>query len=456
MFEATIVYEQIWDAINEKTDDGEKKYKYFVLEGSSRSSKTRSLLQIFYTYAYQNVDSRLSVWRDTAKDCRDTVLHDMNKVYPSMQDFRSVGFNKTQSIFSFPTKCTIEICGTDEPNKVHGFQGEVVWLNEPYNISRDTFDQLDMRTADIFFIDWNPKQSHWVEEVKQDPRCKVLHSTFKDNPFCPDEQRRKILSYQSVKKCEIVINKLLSEDKAKLYDCLINPLQLPNRQIKELIRCKENEAKHSANDFNWDVYGLGIKSEKPHRIFHFEEVDDEVWLKIPGIIYYAVDWGKVDPWAVLAAKYYDGTLYLHEINYLSENLIREKLSPVELAAIQSDEEAGLVSWYWNKFNIPRSAFIICDPNRPMKILALRALGYDYAVAAKKPPGSIVDGISGVSNMRVCFSRSSKNIKYEQENYSNKVDRYGVVLEDPEDINNHLMDDCRYIYMFLCDEGIIKI
>jgi hypothetical protein len=36
-----------------------------------------------------------------------------------------------------------------------------------------------------------------------------------------------------------------------------------------------------------------------------------------------------------------------------------------------------------------------------------------------------------------------------------VDRYGIVLEEPEDIDNHLMDPSRYIALFLQARGIIK-
>ena len=41
------------------------------------------------------------------------------------------------------------------------------------------------------------------------------------------------------------------------------------------------------------------------------------------------------------------------------------------------------------------------------------------------------------------------------NYARKVDRYGVILEEPEDANNHLMDAIRYVSMFLLREGVIK-
>lgn len=56
------------------------------------------------------------------------------------------GFNKTESIFSYDSMSTVEIHGTDDEETVHGLTQDVAHFNEPYKISRDTFDQIDQRT----------------------------------------------------------------------------------------------------------------------------------------------------------------------------------------------------------------------------------------------------------------------------------------------------------------------
>lgn len=452
----TIVYQKNWEAIHAKNPDGTRKYRYIINVGSSRSSKTYSIIDCIDNYARANFNKRNTVWRDTKTDCRKTVLNDVLKRLKGTGRYKvDQDYNKTESIFTYATDSTFEIHGTDDEETVHGLTQQTAWMNEPYKISRDTFDQIDQRTEDFIIIDLNPKKGHWVDDLMLDPRSIVIRSTFKDNPFCPVESKHKILSYQPISASAVVELKLITEDKARVYDIVTNPLEFTPKQIKELHRCRENEYKHSADAFKWQVYGLGLKAERPHRIFHWTEMPDHIWDTIPGKIYYGVDWGKVDPWAVLAAKYYDGTLYLKEINYASENIIRGRLTPIEVAQIAKDEEAGLVAWYWNKFGISRSSIIVCDPNRTLKIKALRSIGYDYSIAASKPAGSIIDGIGFLSNIPVCFTASSKNIKYEQENYSNEVDRYGVVLETPEDVDNHLMDASRYVAERMRFDGIIK-
>lgn len=453
--QATIVFQKTWDAIHAINEQGKRKYRYIIHKGSSRSSKTYSLIDVYDLYARENSDKRLTVWRDTKTDCRKTVLND------TLKHLKKTGrymlgheFNKTESIFSYNTGSTFEIHGTDDDETVHGLQQSAAWFNEPYKISKEVFDQIDQRTEDFVVLDLNPKKAHWSDDLEKDPRAIVIHSTFRDNPFCPVEQKLKILSYQPVSMCDIVLQKLLNEQEAKAYCLLKNEKGFTDKQIKELRRCRENEEKKSANAYNWAVYGLGLKAERPNRIFRWEEISDEKYKSIQGKIYTGTDWGVVDPWAIGEVKYYDGALYVHEHNYLSETELKSRLSLTELAQISGDDE-GMVKHMFQKLGIDKSREIICDSNRPLKIAALRRAGWAHAYPAVKAANSIIDGISLLTNIPVYYTSSSINIKYEQENYSRQVDRYGIVLEEPEDTDNHHMDWIRYVAMYLHARGVIK-
>lgn len=454
--QATIVFQKIWEAIHATNEDGSRKYKYIRLPGSSRSSKTFSCIDVIDLYAKANENKRCTVWRDTKTDCKKTVLNDVLKHLKQTNRYGMLkSFNKTESILLYHTDSTFEIHGTDDEDTVHGLTQDVAWLNEPYNISREVFDQIDQRTSDFMLIDLNPKQGHWSDDLAKDSRCITIHSTFLDNPFCPDEQRRKILSYQPVSMCRIVTEGILTEQDAIAYNVDLNPLNISPGRIKELIRCRDNEYKNTANLFNHQVYALGLKGERPNRILHYTEIPDSEYFALPYERFYGNDWGVVDPWGILEVKYHDGCLYLHELNYASENEIRANLTSTELAQINAAEE-GIVKWKFNKLGIPQTAVIVCDNNRPLKILALRDAGWEYAVAASKPTGSIIDGLDLLCNLKVYYTASSVNIKYEQENYSRKVDRFGVVLEEPEDKDNHIAGDpARYVALFLQAQGIIR-
>ncbi len=457
--DATVVFEKNWNAIHATNPDGTRKYRYIINTGSSRSSKTFSIIDVYDIYARSNSFKRLTAWRDTKTDCKKTVLADMLKHHKKTGRYKNgYIFNKTESIFLYGDEesgSTVEIHGTDDEETVHGLDQSAAWLNEPYKISRETFDQIDQRTEDFILIDWNPKKAHWIEDLSKDPRAIVIHSTFRDNPFCPEEQRKKILGYQPLSKCHVVESgKLKSTKQAMNYDTEKNIAGLTEKEIEELLRCRLNEEKKSANEFNWDVYGLGIKAENPHRIFKFTEISLQEYRDLDVPVYYAVDWGAVDPMGILEAKYYDGGLYLHERNYASENNLKEALTATERAQIDKIEE-GFIMWYFDKLGLDKSRPMVCDNNRKSKIIALRMVGFDYAIEARKWPGSIIDGIDLVNDIQVYYTSTSVNLKYEQENYQRKVDRYGAVMEEPEDKDNHLMDPTRYIAQFLQSEEIIK-
>lgn len=157
--DCTIVWQKNWEAINAVNPDGSRKYRYILNRGSSRSSKTFSLIDCYDLYARLNSDKRLTVWRDTKTDCRKTVLNDVLKRFKTTSRYK-VGqeFNKTESIFTYSTGSTFEIHGTDDEETVHGLTQDAAWLNEPYKISRDTFDQIDQRTSDFVIVDMNPKR----------------------------------------------------------------------------------------------------------------------------------------------------------------------------------------------------------------------------------------------------------------------------------------------------------
>lgn len=450
----TPVFYKNYQALKAKDENGKRKYKYIINTGSSRSSKTYSLIELLHRICDNNKDFRVTAWRDTKKDAKDTIWKDFQKVLSVSGRMIFKNRNKTESFYSYPkNNTTFEIHGADDEEKVHGLTQNVSWLNEPYKISKDTFDQIDQR-SDLIFIDWNPKKSHWIDDIAKQSNAIVIHSTFKDNPFCPEEQRIKILSYQPIKRSFAVENKLIQEQDVFSYDFDKNPLNLENSVLKELYRCLLNEEQKSANITKWDIYGLGIKAEKPNRIFHWKRITYSEYLKINVKTYIGVDWGKVDAFGILEAKYYDGRLYLHELNYDSENKWQDKLTPLERQNIKGQDE-GFVTWLFKKLNIDQNNDVVCDNNRPLKILALRKAGWERAIAAIKPAGSILDGIDLLDNLEVFYTDCSENLEYEQENYSRVVDKYGVVQDEAEDKDNHLMDPTRYIALHLQKEGIIK-
>lgn len=386
---ATPVFESNWNALQSG------KYKYIINSGSSRSSKTFSILQIFWLLAWSKPRTKLAVFRYTKKDCKDTILQDMLKYYPTLDNYNLISFNKTESVFSFPNGSSINIEGTDDELKVHGYHSDYLWFNEFYKNSKSTFDQLDMRCSGAIFMDYNPVGKLWSDDlIRQDNAC-LIHSTFRDNPFVPEEQKKKILSYEPT---EYNINQ------------------------------------KTADKYMWSVYGLGLKAEKPNRIFkNWKIIEDIEFDTLPYQSYYGLDFGLSAPSALVQMKFDgDRTFFLKEILYSPLNSLKGTLSEeFELLRIEKHKE------------------IICDSGNELNLsegTKLRNSGYNV-IFAKKGAGSISNGIETMQKSNIYYCKKSENLEREYENYSWKIWQ-GIQMDVPEDLNDdHILDATKYVIVW---------
>lgn len=384
---ATKVFEQNWDAIHELDENGNRKYRYIINEGSSRSSKTWSINQIIYLTLVSKLNKRITVWRKYRTDCRATVYRDFNNFLNDRDYYLydTIRHNKTESSF-YANNSVIEFNGTDDHQKVHGLTQSIAWFNEVNEITKGVFDQIDQRTSDYCVFDWNPSQSHWVDKLKKHPRALVIHSTFRDNPFCPLESKLKILGYEPT---------------------------------------PENDIKGTSDKYMWEVYGLGIKAEKPNKIYHgWKEIDRLEFDRLPYTSYFWLDFGETNPTAFGEIKYNDRKAYLNELIYKPGKEIPSLPEALDNLGIEKGTD-----------------LIICDSASPEKILELQVAGF-YAVAGTK--GRVVDGISFMSKLQIHYTNTSDNIKHEYDNYEWELDRYDLPTEKPIKKDDHHMDGSRYV------------
>ena len=400
--------------------------RIWIIQGGQGAGKTFAILLILINHARSNTNKEIFVASAELSKMRITVIKDFVKIMRTLGIWNEGKFIDG-TLYRFPSGSFIKFIGLDKEDIGKGLRSDIVFINEANKIPFDTYRELTSRSKRVI-IDFNPNSEFWAHlEIKPRPDADFLTLTYKDNELLSKEEKTEIEMYKTM----------------AFFDPTLTNYNTPSNTKNKYWKNK------------WDVYGLGIIGTNPNRIFFFDEIPDEEYHKLTVKKYYGVDWGTVDPWGILEAKYYDGALYLHELNYKSENEWKECMSIEELHAISLDPEGGLVKWLFSKLGIDKKADIICDNNRPLKIQALWDAGYDYASAAPKPAGSIIDGINLLCSMQVYFTRSSNNLRYEQENYEREVDRYGIVLEEPIDRNNHLCDPSRYLVLFLSFMGIIK-
>ncbi len=400
------------------------KKRIWVIQGGQGAGKTISILLLLANHAYSQKDKQIFICSHELSKMRITVIKDFISVMKSVGIYEDDRFTDG-TLYRFASGSFIKFIGLDKEDIGKGLRSDVVFINEANKVAFEAYRELTSRAKRVI-LDFNPNAEFYAHtDVLKRDDAELLVLTYKDNEY---------LSPQEVREIEMM--------RERAFIDLSKPDQ-PHNVKSEYWRNK------------WNVYGLGQIGVNPNRIFNWREIDLTEYAKITAKTYYGVDWGTVDPWGIIEAKYYDGNLYIRELNYASENEIMARLTPTEAHQVRAKDE-GLVLWMFERLGIPKNAIIVCDDNRPGKVRALRDRGYDYAITANKGAGSILEGIGILEKLNVFYTSDSENIRYEQENYCRKIDRSGIVTEEPDDSNNHTLDPSRYVALFLRDNGIIKI
>jgi len=192
-----------------------------LLLGSSRSGKTISFVDwsILYCLLPENTNKTIFLIRDTYNSHKTTLYVDFDK---RLRDFQMDSpFAKAKEVSQFNIfDNTFYFKGCDNPKSFEGAGCDVAYFNEVFDIQKVYFDAVEQRCKEMIVADSNPKyHESWIyDNLLKRPEVKMLHSTFADNPFCPPAQKRKILSYAPT---------------------------------------PENIAAGTADEYRWQVYGLG-------------------------------------------------------------------------------------------------------------------------------------------------------------------------------------------------------
>lgn len=97
--------------------------------------------------------------------------------------FKDARWNKTDFTYEFETGSKIEFFSVDQPGKVRGPRRDRLFINEANNVPFESFDQLEVRTKEFVFLDWNPTNEFWFYDEVLQHRTDLEHIilTYKDN-----------------------------------------------------------------------------------------------------------------------------------------------------------------------------------------------------------------------------------------------------------------------------------
>lgn len=150
-------------------------------------------------YAIENWfrPNRIIIARKKGTWITPTVWADFKNILIEYGLFESCRINNTlKTIQLYST--TFEFIGLDDTQRLHGLTTDIFWINEAMEASKDDFDQLEQRCSRFAILDYNPSaEEHWIyDNVCSRQDCYFDHSTMLDNPFIPENMKRKILSYE--------------------------------------------------------------------------------------------------------------------------------------------------------------------------------------------------------------------------------------------------------------------
>lgn len=170
-------------------------FRHITNQGSARSSKTFSILQLLYLIAkYSKEQLLISVVSESLPHLRRGAIRDFKQFMVSSNEWNDAKWSKGGLIYSVG-KSQIEFFSCDVAGKVHGPSRDILFVNECNRIDYETAQQLIIRTRKCCFYDYNPVCEFWIHnEIITRQDCKYIHSTFLDNPYL-DQNIAKELIY---------------------------------------------------------------------------------------------------------------------------------------------------------------------------------------------------------------------------------------------------------------------
>lgn len=373
------------------------KYGIYVLEGGSRSSKTRSIIDFIITYCLEHNqgNKRILIARKKATWVKSSVMYDFIEVLKTYGIYSEDDFNKTDRIYRIAGN-EIWFGGLDDPQKIHGFQTDLFWINEAIEALNDDLDQLEMRTRGFGILDYNPTESeHWIyDKILKRPDCKYIHSTIMDNPFAPMNAIKKILTYEDTPK---------------------------------------NQASGTVNEAKWKIYGLGQRAKLEGQVYtNYEFTSNE---EIPAYVldrWCGVDWGYSNSVTAIVEVGVSGNeLWVNEICYKSHMMISSIANTM--------------------LTLPHLAFV-ADNEDPRMIRECQEAGVNIQPIGRK---DILPGIAVLNEFKMFVTSGSENIRRELKNYVYLKDKYtDKYTNNPVDDENHALDSIRYVGLnYLSTPGI---
>lgn len=157
------------------------------VKGGTSASKTISILLLLID-KYQTVPNLTgSIVAESVPHLKRGAMRDFFNILKSHGYYDENAHNKTDSLYTFPNGSFIEFFASDDAKKLRGGRRDDLFINEGNNISYDSYNELEVRTRQTVWIDWNPVSLFWWDEkVLPYEDVDFITLTYKDNEALED------------------------------------------------------------------------------------------------------------------------------------------------------------------------------------------------------------------------------------------------------------------------------
>lgn len=257
-----------------------------AVAGGTSASKTISILVWLIDYAQSKKDKKIDVMSESYPHLKDGAMRDFKSILIDRGYWNDNAWNETDHVYTFHTGSIIKFVSIDKLGKAHGPRRDVLFINEANNISYEIYEQLEVRTKEVIWLDWNPSEEYWYYDK---------------------------------------INGMVDHDFITLtyLDCL----DVLDPRIVASIESKKN------NKNWWLVYGMGQLGEVENRIYSgwklIDEIPHEARLERSGL-----DFGySVDPTVIEDIYRYNNGIIIDELTY-AKGLSNKSIADILLARVR--------------------------------------------------------------------------------------------------------------------------
>ncbi|WKV08187.1 PBSX family phage terminase large subunit [Thermoanaerobacterium sp. CMT5567-10] len=372
----------------------ETEQRFNIFYGGAGSGKSVFVVQKMILKYLKMPKRKCLVIRKVAATLRDSIFAEfINQLENTYKILEYCTVTESRLAIKLPNGSLFLFKGLDNPEKIKSIQGvDDIIIEEASELTLDDFSQLNLRLRSKapnqqIHLMFNPiSKGNWTyhrffENGLPDDTL-IVHTTWKDNRFLPDEY------------------------------------------IKELLKMKE------INPTYYKIYALGLFATLDKLIYTNIEIKDFDWTKLKYIKKFGLDFGYTnDPTAFSCSlmNLPERLIYIFDEHYQTGMLNNHIANMIKAKGFQNE-------------------IIRADSAEPKSIAEIRSYGIPRILSAKKGPDSILNGIQKLQQFKIIVHPNCKKHILEFENYTWKKDKNtNEFINEPIDEFNHLMDALRYAY-----------